>query len=240
MNWKLVVKRVVGMLGVLFACSGMAETGVSDSAILVGQSAPLSGPSQELGNEMKLGIQLYFDLVNSQGGVNGRKLELKTLDDGYEPERTAANTKQLIGKDGVFSLIGYVGTATSLSALQVSTPAKVPFVGAFSGADALRAPFNRYVFNVRASYAEECDRIVEQFTSLNVKRIAVVYQNDAFGKSVQAGIEKAVSKRCGQLVGSAPVERNSVSVVPAAKSLAASQPDMVIMTLTYKAGADFI
>lgn len=240
MNWKLVVKRVVGMLGVLFACSGMAETGVSDSAILVGQSAPLSGPSQELGNEMKLGIQLYFDYVNSQGGINGRKLELKTLDDGYEPERTAANTRQLIAKEGAFSLLGYVGTPTSVAALQVSNSAKVPFVGAFTGAEALREPFSRYVFNVRASYAEECERIVEQFTSLNVKRIAVFYQNDGFGKAVLGGVERAMEKRGLKVVNSTAIERNSMNVVPAAKTMAAVQPDMVIMAVPYKPSAAFV
>ncbi len=240
MKIKSILRGAAGVLALALAGVSPAETGVGESSIVVGQSVPLSGGSSELGSDMKLGIQLYFDYVNSQGGVNGRKLELKTVDDGYEPDRTAANTRQLIGKDGVFSLIGYVGTATSLAALQVSTPAKVPFVGAFSGADALRNPFNRYVFNVRASYAEECDRIVEQFTSLNVRRIAVVYQNDEFGRSVLSGIEKAVAKRSGQLVGSAPVERNTVNVAGAAKTLAAAQPDMVIMALTYKAGAAFV
>lgn len=231
---------VIGALGILTSSHVWAEAGVSESTILVGQSVPLSGPSQELGSDMKLGIQLYFDHVNSQGGINGRKLELKSLDDGYEPDRTAANTRQLTGKDGVFSLLGYVGTATSMAALQVSNPAKVPFVGAFSGAESLRNPFSRYVFNIRASYAEECERIVEQFTSLNVKRIAVFFQNDSFGRSVQSGVERAMEKRGLQLVGSAPIERNSVNVAPAAKTLATARPDMVIMAVTYKAGAAFV
>jgi ABC-type branched-subunit amino acid transport system substrate-binding protein len=240
MNWKLVVGRMIFGLGMVSASLAMAETGVSDSTILVGQSAPLSGPSQELGNDMKLGIQLYFDYVNSQGGINGRKLELKTLDDGYEPERTAANTRQLTGKDGAFSLLGYVGTPTSVAALQVSNPAKVPFVGAFTGSDALRAPFSRYVFNVRASYAEECERIVEQFTSLSVKRIAVFFQDDGFGKAVLSGVERAMEKRGLKIVNSTAIERNSMNVAPAAKAMAAVQPDMVIMAVPYKPSAAFV
>lgn len=240
MNWKMALGGAWLVVGGLLAGPVSAESGVTDNTILVGQSVPLSGPSQELGDDMKLGIQLYFDHVNSQGGINGRKLELRSLDDGYEPERAASNTRQLLGKDGVFSLLGYVGTSTSIAAIQVSSAARVPFVGAFTGADALRTPFNRYVFNIRASYAEECDKIVEQFTSLNVKRIAVVYQNDDFGKSVLSGIERAVAKRGGQMVGSAAVERNSQNVASAVKSIAAARPDMVIMAVTYKAGAAFI
>lgn len=240
MNWKLLVRGIVGVLGVVSSSLVMAEAGVSESTILVGQSVPLSGPSQDLGSEMKLGVQLYFDHVNSQGGINGRKLELKVLDDGYEPDRTAANTRQLIGKDGVFSLLGYVGTPTSVAALQVSNPAKVPFVGAFSGADALRAPFNRYVFNIRASYAEECERIVEQFTSLNVKRIAVFFQNDSFGKAVLSGVERAMEKRGLQIINSTAIERNSLNVASAAKAVAAVHPDMVIMAVPYKPSAAFI
>lgn len=240
MNWKLLVGGVLGVLGFFSSGHAAAEVGVSDSTITVGQSIPLSGPLQELGIDMKQGIQLYFDQINRQGGVNGRMLELKALDDGYDPERTAANTRQLIGKDGVFSLIGYVGTPTSLAALQVSGPAKVPFFGAFTGADALRTPFNRYVFNVRASYAEECDKIVEQFTSLNVKRIAVIFQNDAFGKSVLNGVERAMEKRGLQLVGSAAIERNSLNVAAAAKSIGAVRPDMVIMAVLYKPAAAIV
>lgn len=231
---------VIGALGVLASSNVWAEVGVSDSSILVGQSVPLSGPSQELGSDMKLGVQLYFDHVNSQGGINGRKLELKSLDDGYEPERTAANTRQLTQKDGVFSLLGYVGTPTSVAAMQVSNPAKVPFVGAFTGSDALRAPFNRYVFNIRASYAEECERIVENFTSLNVKRIAVLFQNDAFGKSVLSGVERAMEKRGLQVLHSTSIERNSLNVAPAAKAIAAAGPDMVIMAVPYKPAAAFV
>ncbi len=224
----------------LLSLTAAAESGVSDSTIVVGQSVPLSGPSLELGTEMKLGIQAYFDQINAQGGVNGRRLELKTLDDGYEPERATANTRQLIEKDGVFALLGYIGTATSMAALQVSNPAKVPFVGAFTGSDALRAPTGRYVFNIRASYGEEAEKIVEQFTALNVSRIAVVYQNDAFGKAVLNGVEKAMAKRDLKLLGSATVERNSLNVGPSVKALAPLKPDMVIIALPYKSAAALI
>ncbi len=240
MKTKKSLGKLVAMSSLLLSLACSAETGVSDNTIVVGQSVPLSGPSQELGAEMKLGVQAYFDQINAQGGVNGRRLELKTLDDGYEPDRAAANTRQLLEKDGAFALLGYIGTATSVAALQVSNPAKVPFVGAFTGSDALRSPTGRYVFNIRASYAEEAEKIVEQFTALNVSRIAVVYQNDGFGKAVLTGVEKAMAKRNLKLLGTATVERNTLNVGPSVKALAPLKPDMVIMALPYKAAAAMI
>ena len=236
----MAIRRLLAIAGLALATLAAAETGVTDGSILIGQSVPLTGPAQELGIEMRLGAKLYFDHINSQGGVNGRKIKLLTLDDGYEPERATANTRQLVDKDDVFALFGYVGTPTSLAALQVSNPAGVPFFGAFTGAEALRTPFNRLIFNVRASYGDETEKIVEQFTSLNVKRIAVFYQNDAYGKAGLTGVEKAMAKRNLQLVATATVERNSVDVAAAVKTLVAAKPDMVVMVTTYKSTAAFI
>jgi hypothetical protein len=162
-----------------FAATAHAETGVTDTAILIGQSAAFSGPAQELGLEMRQGAKLVFDSVNAQGGIHGRKIQLIAHDDGYEPERAAANTRKLINEDRVFALIGYVGTPTSQSALPIFTEVKVPFIGAFTGAQLLREPFNRYIFNVRASYFDETEKIVEQLVSLGAQTIAVFYQNDA-------------------------------------------------------------
>ena len=237
---KMVIRRVLAAAALSVATLATAETGVTDGSVVIGQSVPLSGPAQELGIEMQLGAKLYFDHINSQGGVNGRKIKLLTLDDGYEPDRAMANTKQLIDKDDVFALFGYVGTPTSLAALKVSNPAGVPFVGAFTGAEALRTPFNRLIFNVRASYNDETEKIVEQFTSLNVKRIAVFYQNDAYGNAGLTGVEKAMAKRDLKLVATATVERNSSDVAAAVKTLIAAKPDMVVMVTTYKSTAAFI
>jgi len=237
---KMAIRRLLAAAALSMATLATAETGVTDGSVVIGQSVPLTGPAQELGIEMQLGAKLYFDHVNSQGGVNGRKIKLLTLDDGYEPDRATANTKQLIDKDDVFALFGYVGTPTSLAALKVSNPAGVPFVGAFTGAEALRMPFNRLIFNVRASYGDETEKIVEQFTSLNVKRIAVFYQNDAYGNAGLTGVEKAMAKRDLKLVATATVERNSSDVAAAVKTLIAAKPDMVVMVTTYKSTAAFI
>ena len=121
------MKRTLSALALLLAGALAHAQGVSDSQIVLGQSAALTGPAQELGKDMQLGASLYFQHVNQTGGVNGRKIELKTLDDGYEPPRAAANTKQLINEDKVFALFGYVGTPTSQAALPIFTDAKVPW-----------------------------------------------------------------------------------------------------------------
>src|SRR5258705_1339371 len=173
----------------LAAAGAASAQGVTDSTILLGQSVALTGPAQQLGLDMQLGATLYFNAVNARGGVNGRKIVLKTLDDGYEPTRAAANTKQLINDERVFALFGYVGTPTSAASLPIFTEARVPFVGPFTGAELLRSPVNPYVFNVRASYFDETEAIVQHLTAMSIDRIAVFYQNDSYGQAGLAGLE---------------------------------------------------
>jgi ABC-type branched-subunit amino acid transport system substrate-binding protein len=205
----------------------------------VGQSAAFTGAAAELGKDMRAGIQAYFDQVNRAGGVHGRKLVLKSLDDGYEPTRAAENTRKLI-QDDVFALLGYVGTPTSEASKPIFTEARMPFVGAFTGAELLRAPFNRYIFNVRASYYAETDAIVELLTKLDLKRIAVFYQNDSYGKAGLTGVERAMTARGLKIVGVGTVERNSVDVAAAVKEIAAKEPQAVVLISAYKSCAAFI
>ena len=217
-----------------------AEIGVDNSSIVVGQSCALSGPAAELGIEMRQGAQLYFNEVNEKGGVNGRQIRLVTFDDGYEPERAATNTRKLIAEEKVFALFGYVGTPTSNAALPIFSEAKVPFVGAFTGAESLRSPFNRYIFNVRASYYDETEKIVEQLTSLGVRNIAVLFQDDAYGRAGLTGIERALARRSMKTAVTATVERNTVKVDAAVKILVAPQPDAIVMISAYKSVAAFV
>lgn len=217
-----------------------AETGVSGKSILIGQSAALSGPAQQLGTEMRDGAQAYFDHVNAQGGVAGRQIVLKTLDDGYEADRATSNTKQLIDVEGVFSLFGYVGTPTSNAALPLVAKADIPFFAAFTGAQSLREPFNRNVFNIRASYFEETERIVQHITTLSISRIAVFYQNDAYGKTGLEGVTRALRKRNIEVIGVATVERNSVDVAQAIAQMKLAKPQAIIMISAYKSCAAFI
>ena len=214
--------------------------GVTSDKILLGQSVALTGPAAELGIQMRNGAKTYFDHVNAQGGVHGRKIELITLDDGYEPTRTAPNTKKLIEEHKVFALLGYVGTPTGTEHIKVTAPAKVPLVGMFTGAEALRAPMNRYIFHVRASYYDETDKIVEQVVSTGGKNIAVFYQDDAYGQAGLKGVEIAMGKRNLKIEALGTVERNTIAVQDAVKKISAVQPDAVVMISAYTSCAEFI
>src|SRR5437879_8766209 len=152
--------------------------GVTSKTILVGQSAAFSGPAAQLGIQMNIGTKAYLDYINAQGGVYGRKIALKTRDDRYDANLCIDATKKLIEEDKVFALISYVGTPTTGAALPILSEAKVPLVGPFTGAELLRTPVNRYVFNVRASYYDETEKIVEQLVSTGNKKIAVFYKDD--------------------------------------------------------------
>jgi branched-chain amino acid transport system substrate-binding protein len=224
----------------LAAAGSAAAQGVTDSQVVLGQAAVFSGPAQELGIEMRAGALAYFNHINAQGGVNGRKIVLKSLDDRYEPDGAAAATRKLIEDEKVFALFGYVGTPTFNAAAPILTEAKVPLVAAFTGAESLRDPLNRYVFNVRASYYDETEQIVQHLTSMGVDKIAVFYQNDAYGKTGLEGVSRALKKRNMALAGSTTVERNTVDVAKAVEDMRKVHPQAVVMVSAYKSCAAFI
>jgi ABC-type branched-subunit amino acid transport system substrate-binding protein len=217
-----------------------AENGVTSNRILLGQAAVFSGPAAQLGIQMRNGIKTYFDYVNAQGGVHGRKLELVTEDDRYEPAVAPTASRKLIEEHKVFALLGYVGTPTGVAHLPVITQAKVPLVGMFTGAEALRTPLNRYVFHVRASYYDETEKIVEQVVSTGGKKISVFYQNDAYGEAGRKGTEIALTKRGMKIYSSGTVERNTLKVEEAVKNINSSEPDAIVMVGAYAACAEFI
>jgi len=217
-----------------------AEYGVSANRILLGQAAVFSGPAAQLGIQMRNGIKAYLDYVNERGGVHGRKVELVTEDDRYEASAAPAASKKLIEEHRVFALLGYVGTPTGAAHLPVVMQAKVPLVGMFTGAEILRVPFNRYVFHVRASYYDETEKIVEQVVSTGGKRIAVFYQADAYGEAGRKGTEIALTRRGMAIHSSGTVERNTVKVEDAVKSISASEPDAIVMVSAYTSCAEFI
>lgn len=228
MNRRLALQHLAALAG-----AGSLPVFADPSRIVLGQSAPLSGPASELGEQFRDGAQLVFDQVNSRGGVNGRKIELRSLDDGYEPERCAANTKRLLS-EGVNALFGYIGTPTSLAAMPLAVNAKVPFFAPFTGAEALRTPLNRYVFHVRASYFDECNDIVKQLHTVNIKKVGVFYQKDAYGETGLAGVTAALKPLGLAPVSLGTVERNSTDVAAAAKSLVAGSPEAIVLVSTYK------
>jgi ABC-type branched-subunit amino acid transport system substrate-binding protein len=211
----------------------------AERRIVLGQSAAFSGPAAQLGIQMNRGARLYFDAINNAGGVNGATIELRTLDDQYEPDKCKANTETLI-KDDVFALFGYVGTPTSLAALPLVNQAKIPFFGPFTGAEALREPFSRNVFHVRASYYDETGLIVKQLTSLGLKKIAVFRQNDSYGQAGYDGVVRALQAQGLAPVAVGLVERNTVDVAAAVSAIVPSQPDAVVQISAYKSCAAFI
>ncbi|MFZ5567134.1 MAG: ABC transporter substrate-binding protein [Pseudomonadota bacterium] len=210
-----------------------------NNKIVLGQSAAFSGPAAELGIQFQQGAKLWFEQVNAQGGVGGKTIEIRSLDDGYEPDRCAANTQKLIAED-VHALFGYIGTPTSLAALPLLTKAQIPFIAPFTGAMGLREPFNKQVFHLRASYNDETALIVRQLTNLGLKKIAVFHQNDAYGKAGLDGVTLALDKLGLKPVATATVERNSVDVAAAVRTINAAMPDAVVQISAYKSCAAYI
>jgi ABC-type branched-subunit amino acid transport system substrate-binding protein len=227
---------------------GPAIRGITDQEIRFGIAAPFSGSAKELGRQMKLGIDAAFNRVNETGGVEGRLLKLIAADDGYEPARTGDAMKQLYEKDQVFGIIGNVGTPTAVVAVPYALERKMLFFGAFTGANVLRHdPPDRYVFNYRASYAEETDAVVRYLVKLRripIRQIAVFAQQDTYGDSGFAGVSKAV-RSLG--VSDAAIvrlnyKRNTVDVDDAINQLKLQKPPIkaVVMVATYRAAAKFI
>ena len=230
------------LLGLLATEMGAqaAETGVTADEIRIGQFAAQTGPAAELGKRMQLGIQAHFTAINSAGGINGRKLTLISRDDGYEPEKAAAAVKALIEEDRVFALIGSVGTPTTLAAVPAINAAGIPLIGPFTGAQALREPFNRNLFHVRASYFDETERIVQHLSTLGIKKIAVFYQNDSYGKAGLEGVTRALTKRNLKPAATVTVERNSVDVAAPLAEILKANPEAVIQISAYKSCAALI
>ena len=227
----------------LLAFSGQAlanDPGITDHKILLGQSAAFSGPTAQLGIQMHAGAKAYFDQVNRHGGVHGRQIEIITADDKFEADLAEKNTRQLIEKEGVFALFGYVGTPTSNAALPLVQKEHIPFFAPFTGTQSLREPFRREVFNIRASYFDETEHMVDQLGKLGIKNIAVFFQNDAYGKSSLEGVERAMKKRGLSIMDTATVERNSTNVAAAVAKLNARKPDAIIQIMAYASATAFI
>ena len=234
MNRRDAIRRVAAA-GAALALPAFAQ----NNRIVLGQSAALTGPAAQLGLQMNAGARIFFNALNGQGGVNGNTIELRAADDGYEPDRCKANTEKFI-RDDVFALFGYVGTPTCLAALPLVVDAKMPFFGPFTGAEALRDPFHKTVFHLRASYYDETALIVRQLTSLGLKKIAVFYQNDTYGKAGLEGVTRALKAQNLAPVALGTVERNTTDVAQAVKDIASKTPDAVVQISAYKSCAAFI
>lgn len=227
---------------------GATAPGVSSSEILFGLTAPFSGPTRELGRGIELGIRTLFRQVNDQGGVHGRQLRLIALDDGYEPDRSLANVHKLLDEHEVFGFIGNVGTPTNEATLPLILASRRVLFAPYTGAGIVRTdPPARYVFNYRASYAEETSALVRYL--LTVRKIephalAVLLQDDTYGEAGYSGVVKALRRQGGDPDDLLCVRypRNSVQVEEAVRQIVAARDRLraVVMVATYAPAARFI
>jgi branched-chain amino acid transport system substrate-binding protein len=237
----------VAVLVLAGVCPAWADNGVSDNEILLGQSAAFKGPAAGLGTEVWRGAQAYFDKVNAAGGVNGRKIRVVCLDDGYEGDVTLPNTVRLINQEKVFALFGYVGTPTlvqALPAIQNYADQGLFLFSDFTGAQPQReAPHNKYVFNVRASYRQETAALVKNFTQQGLKKIGLFIQNDAYGRSGADGVERALKEKGLEVAAESNYERNvpyATSMDKQVSELKTAGADAVIAVGAYAQCAAFI
>src|SRR5215470_7691059 len=218
-----------------------ADPGVFDDRIVFGQSAALKGPAGALGLGMREGILAAFHEANTAGGVHGRRLELISYNDDYEPEIAIAKTNKLIDEDKVFALIGEVGTPTSKAVQPITTEQGVPFIAPFTGADFLRDPFLTNVINVRASYGQETEAWIKHLTTdLGVSLIGILYQDDSFGRAGLEGVKRALEKRGLGLVAEGTYMRGTTAVKRALLAIRRGHPQAVVMVGAYKPCAEFI
>lgn len=217
------------------------EVGVSEDAILFGQAAALEGPASALGQRMRQGIVAAFTEINAKGGIHGRKLQLVSRDDGYDPDRSVVQTLRLIEDDKVFALIGAVGTPTAMATIPITSARNVPFIGPFSGAEFLRDLALHNVVNIRASYAAEAEAWIKHLTEdRHFTRIGIFYQDDSFGQDGLAGVKNALARRGLELASEGTFERNTRAVGSAWRAIKRAEPEAIVMVGTYGPCAEFI
>lgn len=210
--------------------------------VVIGQVAPLSGVLASTGQQMVLGGKVYFDYANSQGGVNGAQIKTLVVDDAYKVDQTLALTREMVARPEVVALFGMAGTANIGKLLQedVLGKAGIALVAPYTGGEALRTPFNPWIFHLRAGYADETEHMVKQLATLGLQRVAVLYQDDAFGKAGLAGVEAALGRRQLKVAAAAPYERNTDQVDAAVKQVLAANAQSVIMIAVNKPAASFV
>lgn len=207
------------------------EAGVTENEILIGQPAPLTGPLAELAPDIVNSTKALFDSVNEAGGVHGRKLRMLTLDDGYMADNTVKVVAHMMDREPVFALMNMTGTSNVAAVLPLLTKSSppVPLVAPFTGADLMRVPPINHVFNIRASYADETEKIVQHLSTIGTQRIAVLWSNNGFGRDGLAGVQKALEKRGMSVYASAPIEQNASDTDKAVAALHDTRPEVIIM-----------
>lgn len=226
--------------GALWCGPATAEPGVTPDTITLGQSTALSGPLGDLGQDVLKGATVYFEALNKQGGVHGRTIRLETKDDAYEVKKTVDNVAELITSGNVFALFGTFGTANNEALLPIASKAGIPVLMPYSGSRSIRGKSIEGVFNLRASYADEVERQVDHLYTVGIRKIAVVYQNNAFGKEALAAIQQTMERRKIKPVIAVSIESNASDAAAAAEKLLATEPEAVLMGLAGKPAVDAI
>lgn len=237
------IARIVYVFCIAAAASGVvAEDGVSKTSVLLGQSGEYSGPAAP--REGIDGARAYFAYVNKRGGVFGRKIEFKVYDDGRDIKRAVENTERLIREDKAFALFGYRNTPTIEAVLPLVAREHVPFIAPFSGSSSLREPLNPQVFHLRASYEQEAVKLVQHLSTVSIHKIAILYQDDAFGKNGMAAFQAALKARGISPAAVAKFDRREAKVdaaiKDAVKEIAGARPNAVLMACGAKLCVDFI
>jgi ABC-type branched-subunit amino acid transport system substrate-binding protein len=239
---KKTIARALGILTAAalgIAAAAAAESGVTVTQVLIGSCAALTGPANVLGTQTVLGAQVYLNSVNDQGGVHGRQIKLVSYDDAYEPAK-AIECFNKLKQENVFAAGFFVGTPTAAKHVVMAENAKIPIVGLFTGAQLLHEPFKRYVVNVRASYWDEAREHVDNLWGIGAKKIAVIYQDDAFGVTVLEGVKRALAKYNSQPVALGSFPRNTLDVDKGIEQARAAAPDAVVVVGPYAPVAEIV
>ena len=212
----------------------LAEPGVTNETIVLGQSTTLSGPLGDLGQEVLKGSKAYFDALNARGGINGRKIVLTSKDDAYDAKKTLENAEAFIAGGDTFALFGTFGTPNNEALIPVAMKAGIPVLMPYTGAPSIRKPEFVGVFNLRASYADEADKLIQHLTTIGFKRIGIAYQNNNFGKEVLLAANAALEQRKLKPVAAVSVENNASDAASATATLLGAQPDALVLGLAGK------
>ena len=226
-------------LAALVSAPAHAQAPAAGGPIVIGQSVPLSGSNKELGQDIREGALAYLKKVNDAGGVNGRKIELVSLDDANDTKKAEANTKTLLEQNNPIALFGYGSATLSRPALPHVEAARIAFVAPFTGADPMRK-FNRFVYNHRAGYSDEMEKVVDHFTTFGIKKFAIVHYDDAIGKENLGAVERALKARNLAPVAVASLQRTQTDLSKEIARVLQANPDVVITTVLYKHAADFV
>jgi branched-chain amino acid transport system substrate-binding protein len=234
-------RAAVLMFAVVIAISAAsAQTpGVTEDSILIGSCSALDGPAHVLGRQTVLGASAYLHMVNDEGGVFGRKVQLQAFDDSYDPDKAPACFKRMM-KEGVFALGFFVGTPTAKVYVPMAQEEKIPVVGLFTGAQMLYEPLKHEVINVRASYYDETREQVDKLWELNIRKIGVIYQDDPFGKAVLEGVKLALQKHGAAPVALGTFTRNTLDIDPGIREVMAAHPQAVVVVGPYAPAAAIV